>query len=58
MGPVDDLRALYEWAHVLWMAYDTWGGDQDYFSNIYRRRVITAEAAWQQRVGVRVRRAL
>lgn len=43
MGPVDDLRALYEWAHVLWMAYDTWGGDQDYFSNIYGRQELSRQ---------------
>ncbi|PHH86914.1 hypothetical protein CDD83_9581 [Cordyceps sp. RAO-2017] len=35
MGPVGDMRELYEWAHVLWRAYDTQGGDQDYFSHIY-----------------------
>lgn len=35
IGPVDDLRELYEWAHLLWKGYPAWGGDQDYFSNIY-----------------------
>lgn len=34
IGPIGDLRKLYERAHMLWTAYDTWGGDQDYFSNI------------------------
>lgn len=35
IGPVDDLREMYEWAHMLWRAYVAWGGDQDYFSHIY-----------------------
>ncbi|KAG8406700.1 hypothetical protein J3458_021036 [Metarhizium acridum] len=43
MGPVGDLRRLYEWAHVLWMAYDTKGGDQDYFSNIYGRQELSRQ---------------
>lgn len=43
MGLVGDLRELYEWAHVLWMAYDTDGGDQDYFSNIYGRQELSRQ---------------
>ncbi|GJN72436.1 hypothetical protein VFPFJ_11212 [Purpureocillium lilacinum] len=43
MGPVADLLALYEWAHLLWKAYDTWGGDQDYFSNIYGRQELSRQ---------------
>ncbi|KAK2608920.1 hypothetical protein QQS21_002496 [Conoideocrella luteorostrata] len=43
MGPVGDLRKLYEWAHLLWMAYDTPGGDQDYFSNIYGRQELSRQ---------------
>jgi hypothetical protein len=43
MGPVGELRRLYEWAHVLWMAYDTNGGDQDYFSNIYGRQELSRQ---------------
>ncbi|KAJ6443677.1 hypothetical protein O9K51_04856 [Purpureocillium lavendulum] len=43
IGPVADLLALYEWAHLLWKAYDTWGGDQDYFSNIYGRQELSRQ---------------
>ncbi|KAI9926510.1 hypothetical protein MW887_004278 [Aspergillus wentii] len=35
VGPVRDMRFLYEWVHLLWRAYYTRGGDQDYFSYIY-----------------------
>lgn len=43
MGPVGDLRKLYERAHLLWTAYNTWGGDQDYFSNIYGRQELSRQ---------------
>ncbi|KAK2592077.1 hypothetical protein QQS21_010213 [Conoideocrella luteorostrata] len=43
MGPVGDLRKLYEHAHMLWTAYDTDGGDQDYFSNIYGRQELSRQ---------------
>lgn len=44
IGPVGDLRRLYEHAHVLWTAYDSWGGgDQDYFSNIYGRQELSLQ---------------
>ncbi|KAI1858079.1 uncharacterized protein JN550_012901 [Neoarthrinium moseri] len=35
IGPVHDMRVLYEWAHSLWLSYYGWGGDQEYFSYIY-----------------------
>jgi hypothetical protein len=41
MGPVGDMIKLYEWAHLQWLSYDTWGGDQDYFNNIYGRQELS-----------------
>lgn len=38
MGPVSDMVKLYTWSHQMWKSYDTGGGDQDYFSNIWGRQ--------------------
>lgn len=43
IGPVNDMLKLYERAHAMWTAYETGGGDQDYFSNIYGRQELSRQ---------------